>query len=83
MTKIELANIMNNAEHIQLSNGTDEIIIRKEDISNEFLALANGFNSIGGGVNILQTYDLRSVVFDISEYPNHYAFYAWAMQFAA
>lgn len=81
MKKIELAQILKNAERFTLSNGTDEISIKSEDISNDLLALANGYKEIGGAVYIVQTYDLRSIIFDCSERNETLWFMSWAVQY--
>ena len=76
MTRKQLADIMSRAEMFR-----DELNVQREDISNEFLALANGFKSIGGNVYIKQTYDLISVCFDCENRNEGYLFFTWAIQY--
>lgn len=76
MTRKQLADIMSRAEMFR-----DELNVQREDISNEFLALANGFKWAGGNVYITQTYDLRSVCFDCENRNEGYLFFTWAIQY--
>lgn len=74
-----VANALANAERFTLDNGTDELYIRKEDITRELLAIANGYKSRGGSIYIEQTHDLLGISFDLSERCTHYDFTAYAM----
>ena len=79
MTLKELGDIMHRADRYILDNGTDQLNIRTEDINNDLLALCHGFKWHGGEVYVAQTFDLRTVCFDLSEYNWAYAFFAYAM----
>lgn len=70
-----IAKALTNAERFEVGE-TDELYIQKEDITREFLALANGYKSCGGDIYILQTYDLLSVRID---YMDRFNFLLWAM----
>lgn len=70
-----IANALANAERFEVGE-TDDLYIRKEDITREFLALANGYKSCGGDIYIVQTYDLLSVRID---YMYRFNFLLWAM----
>lgn len=80
MKLTEMQRILVNAERFtSMSGDTDELNINKEDITNELLALANGFKACGGDVYILQTLGLRSIIFDLSERRTDLDFMSWAM----
>ena len=79
LTRQDIANILHHADRFTLANGTDELYIRRDDITNDFLALVNGYKSIGGDVYVTQTFDLRSVCFDMSERNTAIDFMSWVL----